>query len=260
MVRQKILLKFGGSVITDKKSNTPTINQKNLDKISKTLNTTNYDIIIVHGAGSFGHPIAKKFKLEKGLNSTINQKTAIKNVREQVLELNKIICNVLHKINIKTQTIIPSDTMETIGSRKIKEFPLELFNKAIESGNVPITFGDVTNDSLQGITILSGDVIMLELAKIYKPLLTLFIMDLPGVFDGNPSDKESKVIPLVNHSTLEALKKNIISNKVIDVTGGLIGKLECAMEISNYSETWITNLDALKECLEGKPHGSQVVI
>jgi isopentenyl phosphate kinase len=45
-----------------------------------------------------------------------------------------------------------------------------------------------------------------------------------------------------------------------DVTGGLIGKLECALEISKYSQCWITNLDSLEMVLLGKPKGSKVLL
>ena len=45
-----------------------------------------------------------------------------------------------------------------------------------------------------------------------------------------------------------------------DVTGGLIGKIECATEMANYSETWITNLESLKGFFEKNPRGSRVVL
>ena len=43
------------------------------------------------------------------------------------------------------------------------------------------------------------------------------------------------------------------------LTGGLIGKIECATEMANYGETWITNLELLKGFFEKKPLGSKVV-
>ena len=71
MEKELIIVKFGGSLITDKSSNTPQINNKHLKSISSILSQSKYDLIIVHGAGSFGHPIAKKFNIEKGLNDDI---------------------------------------------------------------------------------------------------------------------------------------------------------------------------------------------
>jgi isopentenyl phosphate kinase len=260
MKREMIILKFGGSLITDKKKEIPTINQDNLNRIASILSKHSHQFIIVHGAGSFGHPIAKKFNLANGWNKHPNQKKAIEETREQVLELNQILCNSLNKKEILTKTIIPSKTMKTNGPKNIENIPTEIFDEGLETGKVPVTFGDVTDDNLQGICILSGDVIMEELVKHYKPRMSIFVMDYPGVFDRNPTDKNSQIIPVVTLQTLKMLKeKNTHKNGATDVTGGLIGKLECAMEMAKHSETWITNLDHLDDFLNGNPRGSRVI-
>lgn len=259
MKREMIILKFGGSLITDKKKESPTINEENLKRIGSILSKHSHEFIIVHGAGSFGHPIAKKFDLASGLNNNPNQKQAIKETRKQVLQLNQIFCNYLNKKNIQTNTIIPSKTMKTNGAKSIENFPVEIFDKGLEKGKIPVTFGDVTEDNLQGICILSGDVIMEELVKYYKPISSIFVMDYPGVFDKDPTDENSMIIPEVSLETLRMLKKQNSNRDITDVTGGLIGKIECAMEMAKHSETWITNLDHLDDCLNGKPKGSRVI-
>ena len=58
---------------------------------------------------------------------------------------------------------------------------------------------------------------------------------------------------------IDKFKQKMKINNTTDVTGGLIGKLECALEIAEYSQCWITNLDSLKNILEGKPRGSRIV-
>ena len=259
MKREMIILKFGGSLITDKKREIPTINQDNLKLIASILSKHSHQFIIVHGAGSFGHPIAKKFDLANGLNNDPKQKKAIKETREQVLELNQILCNSLNKKNIQTKTIIPSKTMKTNGPKSIERIPTEIFDEGLKTGKIPVTFGDVTEDNLQGICILSGDVIMEELVKHYKPRMSIFVMDYPGVFDNDPTDKNSHIIPEVTFQTLKILKEKNRHKVTTDVTGGLIGKIECAIEMAKHSETWITNLNHLDDFLNGKPRGSRVV-
>lgn len=260
MGKEIILLKFGGSLITDKKSNEPKINSENIQSIGKILTTKEHNIIIVHGAGSFGHPIAKKFGIGNRKDNSLEQKDAIKETRQQVRSLNKIFCNSLNENNLKTETIIPSETMETKGPKKILNFPFSLFDNVLNQGKIPITFGDVTNDKLKGVDILSGDTLMLELANHYKPLYSIFVMDYPGVFDGDPTNPESKIYPLINFEIAKQLREQSHSSKSIDVTGGLSGKIECALEMSKASETWITNLDALDGFFQDKTKGSQVVL
>ena len=107
---------------------------------------------------------------------------------------------------MKTESIIPSISMQTRGDRKIDNFPVNEFETALSKGKIPVTFGDVTEDLTQGINILSGDVIMMELARIYEPRLTVFVMDYPGVMRGKPEDKKSEIIPLVDSETRESIK------------------------------------------------------
>jgi isopentenyl phosphate kinase len=60
------IVKIGGSVITDKKSLTPKINSKNLKIIAGQLKNFKLPYILIHGAGSFGHPIVKKSGIDRG--------------------------------------------------------------------------------------------------------------------------------------------------------------------------------------------------
>tara|TARA_B100000945_G_scaffold220205_1_gene177848 strand:- start:1408 stop:2187 length:780 start_codon:yes stop_codon:yes gene_type:complete len=259
MGKEIILLKFGGSLITDKRSNEPKINHTNINSIGKKLIAKNYDIIIVHGAGSFGHPIAKKFGILNGKDDTREQSDAIKETRKQVQKLNKIFCKSLNDNNLKTQPIIPSKTMKT-KSGKIVDFPINLFDKALNQGEIPVTFGDVTDDLLKGVDILSGDTLMLELANYYKPKYSIFIMDYPGVFNGDPANSDSKIYPLVDSDIVKKLEEQSHTSQSIDVTGGLIGKIECALKMSKTSDTWITNLEGLSGFFNGKTNGSRVLI
>ena len=96
MIREKILLKFGGSVITDKYSNVTSINNENLKKIGKLINFSESQVIIVHGAGSFGHPAAKKYKLSEGLIDGVQQDEGFGIARRKVRELNDIFCGILN--------------------------------------------------------------------------------------------------------------------------------------------------------------------
>ena len=97
---------------------------------------------------------------------------------------------------------------------------------------------------------------MMELAKYYRPLYSIFVMDHPGVYDGDPNNSDSKIEPVVRTEIIKKLN----NTKGTDVTGGLIGKIECAVEMANYSETWITNLELLKGFFEKNPLGSRVVL
>ena len=56
-----VIIKVGGSVITDKKSSEPKLNENNLEifarDVSKIFRKKSARLIICHGAGSYGHQI-----------------------------------------------------------------------------------------------------------------------------------------------------------------------------------------------------------
>ena len=72
-MKDLIILKLGGSVITYKKSKTPRVNKKNLKRISEEIsyfyNEKKIPLVIVHGAGSFGHNIVKETKIDKRIKT-----------------------------------------------------------------------------------------------------------------------------------------------------------------------------------------------
>jgi len=60
-----LIIKLGGSVITDKtKENT--FKKDLMDKLAEKIKTADKELILIHGAGSFGHILAKKYDLNQG--------------------------------------------------------------------------------------------------------------------------------------------------------------------------------------------------
>jgi len=62
-----IILKIGGSILTKKDAPESEVDSVNLKRIAleikKSLDNSSKELVIVHGAGSFGHPPAKKYKI-----------------------------------------------------------------------------------------------------------------------------------------------------------------------------------------------------
>lgn len=60
-------------------------------------------------------------------------------------------------------------------------------NFALEAGFVPVVHGDAVIDSSRGCSILSGDTLMLALAKAFQPRYCVFVTNVDGVFDRDPT-------------------------------------------------------------------------
>ena len=70
-ISEVIILKLGGSLLTDKE--TPlSIREEVLERSIKQIIESKKSIILIHGGGSFGHPTAKKYQISQGFNDSVN--------------------------------------------------------------------------------------------------------------------------------------------------------------------------------------------
>ena len=205
-----ILIKLGGSIITNKqKPLSP--RRKTIDNILKEIGKIKEPIIIVHGGGSYGHYWSVKYDMHTKPAKTNPKGVAI--VKNSMVELNKIILDSAVKNRINSYCLPPTDFMN--GNKVIKSKILTI-NDISKSGLTPITFGDALWFGQKKSYILSGDVIMTTIGNILKPRLSLFVLDVDGVY----SDLKTK--KLIHDFKKE---KPEIKNNKMDVTGGMTRKI-----------------------------------
>jgi len=205
-----ILIKLGGSIITNKeKPLSP--RRKTIDNILKQISKIKEPIVIVHGGGSYGHYWSVKYDMHTKPAKTSPKGVAV--VKNSMVELNKIILDRALKNKISPYALPPTDFMN--GDKPIKNKIL-IINEIAKSGLTPITYGDALWFGQKKSYILSGDVIMTILAKILKPRLSLFILNVDGVY----SDLKTK--KLIYDFKKE---KPEIKNNTMDVTGGMTRKI-----------------------------------
>ncbi|MFX1460916.1 MAG: acetylglutamate kinase, partial [Promethearchaeota archaeon] len=114
------LLKLGGSLLTDK--NKPlSLREDVINSTIEQIIESNKKIVLIHGGGSFGHPIAKNYQLSEGLNTSIkNQVLGLSKTHEAMNQLNTIIINKFLKKNYPVLSISPS----TIFIKRSQQFVL----------------------------------------------------------------------------------------------------------------------------------------
>ena len=71
-----VVIKWGGGLITFK-DQLCTVNQEVIDELAEACSKTDKRLVIVHGAGSFGHLKAKQFRLAEGRIDGLNQDDAV---------------------------------------------------------------------------------------------------------------------------------------------------------------------------------------
>ncbi len=153
-----IILKLGGSLITDKTKKF-SIRNKVIKRLANEIKAgTKDDLIIIHGGGSFGHPIADEYSLNTGFKSK-DQLKGVALTRKAMDELNFHIINALVTEDIPAVAVQPSSNT-TCKNGRIKEMNISIIKKYIGLGMVPVLYGDIVLDTKIGFSILSGDQII----------------------------------------------------------------------------------------------------
>ena len=251
-----IILKLGGSVITDKSTSYATADEKNIELIAneilKCKKDFNFKLIIVHGAGSFGHPLAKKYQNDL---KEIDFK-GVYEIHESMKILNELIIRSLRRVGVKALPIHPMGLIVADNSR-IKLMQTESISCMLENGFVPVLHGDVVMDKTLGASIISGDQLLTHIGMKLNAKRIGFSSNVDGVFD-----ESGKVIKKITNSNFKNVEMYIKGSKDIDVTGGMREKV---IEILNLSKlgfsAYIFNATVtnnISKFLSGKDIGTEI--
>ncbi len=110
------ILKLGGSVITHKDQYfTP--DMENITRLAdEVAQSKTQPLIIVHGAGSFGHPVAKKHSISDGLKNN-DQLIGFSETHQAMTRLNQIIVDTLLEAGVPAFGLSASSMLATQGGR-----------------------------------------------------------------------------------------------------------------------------------------------
>ncbi len=254
-----IILKLGGSVITDK-TKEGSFRKKVMDNLSKEIKKANKQIILIHGAGSFGHIHAKKYRLNEGF-SRDEQIHGFSVTHEMVQRLNSMVLKSLQNNGIPAVSISPHSAVK-LDDHKLVSMDYNVFEEYLKKQFTPVTFGDVVLDKKLSFSICSGDLLAMALANYFKPEKVIFALDEDGIYTSNPKiDKNVKLIDSTTIDELERLKT--LADVHADVTGGMSGKIETIKNISKLGiDTILLNgnkPDRLYKVLVGEDTKSTIV-
>ena len=141
------IIKLGGSVITDK-SKKNSYKKPIVDKLSAKIKKAKKEVILIHGAGSYGHILAKKHDLNQGYKN-LGQMQGFALTHTSVKKLNTLVLNSLQENNIPAVSISPHTIMK-LDDHKPTKMNYDIFKDYLNQGFTPVTFGDVTLDKKLG--------------------------------------------------------------------------------------------------------------
>ncbi|KAG6555220.1 hypothetical protein Mapa_003260 [Marchantia paleacea] len=221
--------------------------------------------VVVHGAGSFGHFQASKGRVNRGDLAEDFVKAGFVATRISVTKLNHEVVRAFATECIPAVGVSPFCAGWATNNRQLVRENSADVQQLLQAGLLPVLHGDAVLDSGQGCAILSGDVIVRQLAFDLKPSFVVFLTNVPGVYDRPPSDPHAvllkeiavedgdwKIIDPELEAGLE-VQTNVAAH---DTTGGMETKIAEAASIANFGIPVLvveTGSSHALEALKGTP-------
>ncbi len=234
MKNKIVLIKIGGSLITDK--NTPfSLNQNNLEiiieEISYLFKKSSFRIILGHGSGSFGHTVAAKYQTQNGVDIKNKQQIlGMAQVKEAATRLNQIIIQQFLKHQVPAISLHPDSFFFSEKKKPVVAFWHNL-NHLLHLPVLPIVYGDVIFDQSLGATIFSTEQVLAEVGKMLlkqkKEVVIVHCGTTKGVYNSS-----KQTIPEITPNNFQKIKKSIGGSAGVDVTGGMIHKVKTSLELA----------------------------
>ncbi len=247
-----IVLKLGGSVVTDKtRERSPRL--KIIDEIAEIISGSGRRFLIIHGGGSFAHPTAARYNLQTGYRDP-SQLIGYAKTKQGLLQLQALILDALIRHGVPA---IPFTTSSFVCAERGRIYSVEIqpIKRLFKLGLTPVLSGDVVADTALGFSIVSGDQLAPTMAIEFEASQVIFGCDVDGVFTEDPKKSpRAKLIPTIDISNIDRIAESAGASAAIDVTSGMSGKLieskrllETGIGVTVVNLTKPQNLQALLE-------------
>lgn len=217
------ILKIGGSVLCNK--DIPySIKWDNLERVAREIREAmdyylnkgeELKLVLIHGGGSFGHPVAKRY-IKNGRFE--NMDSGFWEIQKVMRRFNTLLIDVLHEYGIPGVSIQPSSFVAFRGERI--HFDTYAIEGMLKRRLVPVIHGDIVISNEEDYKIFSGDHALPYLSKKLKPDISLHASDVDGVLD-----PKGRVIKSINSENIEEVINYLKPSKKNDVTGGMYLKV-----------------------------------
>jgi|AntDeeMetagen134_2_1112570.scaffolds.fasta_scaffold01896_3 isopentenyl phosphate kinase len=240
-----VVLKLGGSVITDK-SQPETLDETNLARAADAVADHDESLVLVHGGGSFGHHHASQHGLSDTTGS--HDPEAALAVHDAMGELNDAVVDALNERDVPALPIHPlsAGARDDAGNLSLATAGVETL---LAEEFVPVLQADVIAHAGRGVTIMSGDELVTVLAERLDSDRVGLCSGVPGVLDG-----DGDVIDRIE--SFDAVAEALGGSDATDVTGGMNAKVRTLLGMD--APAWVFGLDELDGFLDGGSPGTQV--
>ena len=252
-----VVLKLGGSLITEK-DRPETIDENALAAACEAIASVLDDntdasnglgrLVLVHGGGSFGHHHAS----EHGVSTTAgtHDAAAAFEIHGAMVRLNHAILTRLHERSVPAVPVHPlSLSARPAGVDGDLDLPTGSMETLLAEGFVPVIHGDGVATTGAGVTVVSGDELVVEVAERFDADRVGLCSTVPGVLND-----AGAVIPEI--TSFEDVAEYLGGSDATDVSGGMAGKVRELLALS--SPAFVFGPDGLEAFLRGEDPGTRI--
>jgi isopentenyl phosphate kinase len=224
-----VFLKLGGSLITDK-TQVEAPRQDVLRELAQEIRQAQADapelrLLLAHGSGSFGHVAARRHDTRAGVSGPAGWQ-GFAEVSDAAARLNRLVAGVLLAAGLPAWSVAPS-AGGWCADGQLSQWLPQLFTMAVERGLLPLTYGDAVLDTVRGGTIASTEELFAWLVPHLHPARIVLAGTVDGVYAQDPLiDPRAEQWTEITPATLPALRASLGGSHGVDVTGGMLSKVE----------------------------------
>jgi isopentenyl phosphate kinase len=226
-----VLLKLGGSLITDKtqphKVLPEVLERLALEILDALHRRPEMRLLLGHGSGSFGHIPASQYQTHQGVSSEEGWRGFVEVWREAAA-LNHFVMEALWLVGLPALSL-PASAALTAEQRQVAAWNLEPVQMALQNGLLPVVYGDVIFDRSLGGTILSTEELFIYLARQLKPDAVLLAGIEAGVWADFPAC--TTLFPKITPANFTQVTAALGGSAATDVTGGMESKVSAMLSL-----------------------------
>ncbi len=222
------IMKLGGSVITAKEENEFKVKEETVARIAaeikKAMDEKGFSLILVHGAGPFGHTNVIEYDINDGI-FTDRHKEGLEKTIKDCNFLDSVVVGKMKEAGIGAIGFDPNKLVVQ-EEGKIVEFDTVEIERALGQDKVPVLYGQMVPDRKLNASVMSGDAAIAFLAKKFGAERVLLGTDVAGIYTADPkSNSDVERIELIDKGNFDELLEKVGEASTVDVTQGMRGKL-----------------------------------
>jgi isopentenyl phosphate kinase len=228
MARQvTVFVKLGGSFITDK-TVADSLNGTRIATAARAIRKAMDSaerrgrpirLVLGHGAGSYGHILAKKYGAVAGVHPKHGWE-GLHKIRESMTRMNALFLKHCNRGGLFPVTVSPFAVAQAADGA-VRRFDIQRIQSLLEQGQVPAIHGDVVLDSKCGFTIASTEALLEVVSRRIHFDRVVMVSDTDGVLG-----HDGATIHSICRGDIPALINAIRGSHAPDVTGGMRKKVE----------------------------------